>query len=167
MTSLKTGLLTKINRVQRLSQTIDERLGLIERAARGELGHEWDSNVKLALSEVIAVYKDIEGVGNRNFDESFFKSEEGQTIARAQKWLMGDDLIVLPDAAILLGILKDSERDTYGSKNSAARVKMNNRIRPQYGEKPKLTLYYDPDSRYPFRVSRAEVLALVAGKAKK
>lgn len=160
MTSLKSDLLQKVNRATRLSQTIDERMTLIEKAARGELGHEWDSNVKLALSEVISVFKDIEGVGNRNFYDDFFKTDEGQAIARAQKWLMGDDLITLPDAAILLGLLKEEDRNAYGSKKSNARVNMNNLIRPQYGRKPKLTLYYDPDSRYPFRVSRAEVLAL-------
>ncbi len=154
-----------------LQSTIEAHEQLLQKSAAGTLDRSFARPVEHALIEVEQSIKSLFNLGEANFPDEFWDGKGvfesyahyADMIARSWVWLKGDDLIEFSEAATILIIHRPFKREGYAT-DTAARVQMSDQIG---GANPNLKVYYMPGGlRYPKRVSRTQVQALAARKAK-
>ena len=110
-----------------------------------------------AAEETEEFFKIVEGHENKNLPDKFWKTPEGAAISRAYQRVYGDDLIDLPEAAMILRDLKS--REEYKT-NGSHRVYMNSLFKSTGTTPPKLRIYMAVGTQYPIRVRKSDVLRL-------
>lgn len=157
---LRKTIFTTENHLQSIRKVLDEHIDLFQQIIEESLPRnpETINAVSQALNATASAFRLVEGVGEQNFPESFWKKPEGQLLSAGYKWLHGDDLISLKEAATIIFGITESQ---YTHENKW-RSSMNTFICGRYG-KPSLRTFYDESLRYPIRVSRSEVEKFAKG----
>lgn len=142
------------DRIGQFLQKKGEYLGLLEHVDR--VTREKFPDLEEAAIKTEDFFKIVSGIESLNLPDKFWKTPEGIAISKAYAKVYGDDLIDLPDAAMILRDLKTREEYDEGKH----RVYMNSLVKETPSRKPKLKLFYIYGAKYPLRVRRSEVLNL-------
>ncbi len=138
-------LIDRANRVavNHLSQrnSIEEAYAYLDALDYDRLDRYEEAHVSEALEIVLPAIRAAYNRGNQNFNRTFWDTEDGRIIGKAQAWLYKDRLITYSEALEILGINRTQLANILHSKN------------------PKLKIYWVHADRYPPHVDRKEVEA--------